>query len=167
MENDNTKNQSVECREAFENLKQHQQQLDEDGIMVGVSRQALDLVLNWIENTRNPAPSRMTENEANKNVGDLVEMVAKAINDSLPSDMTKWNVKDMARVALSVIRQQSSVKVDDGALSGALRELVTLKNIKDTYGQTPDYLARQPRAWEAAKQALRSSEMPNGSGKED
>lgn len=42
---------------AFVNLKSCQQQLDEDGVMVGVSRQALDEVLRYVENTR-PTPSK-------------------------------------------------------------------------------------------------------------
>lgn len=39
-------------RPAVENLRQHQRQLDMDGIFVGVSRQALDEVLDYIEADR-------------------------------------------------------------------------------------------------------------------
>lgn len=39
-------------RPAVENLRQHQRQLDMDGIFVGVSRQALEEVLDYIEADR-------------------------------------------------------------------------------------------------------------------
>ena len=35
--------------EAIKSLREHQQQLDEDGIMVGVSRQAVHEVLNYLD----------------------------------------------------------------------------------------------------------------------
>ena len=35
-------------KEAINQLREHQQQLDDDGIMVGVSRQALDEVLEYV-----------------------------------------------------------------------------------------------------------------------
>ena len=35
-------------KEAINQLREHQQQLDADGIMVGVSRQALDEVLEYV-----------------------------------------------------------------------------------------------------------------------
>ena len=36
----------------------------------------------------------------------------------------------------------------------ALKELVTLKALKDNFGKDAEYEARQPKAWEAAKNAL-------------
>ncbi len=36
----------------------------------------------------------------------------------------------------------------------ALQELVALKDIKDRFGQTDDYLKRQPVAWQRAREAL-------------
>lgn len=39
-------------------------------------------------------------------------------------------------------------------LLSALRELVDLKNIKDTQGETEDYLKRKPLAWITAKRLL-------------
>lgn len=35
-------------KEALEQLIKHQKQLDADGFMVGVSREALDVILEWI-----------------------------------------------------------------------------------------------------------------------
>ena len=35
-----------------------------------------------------------------------------------------------------------------------LSELVRLKTIKDTDGKTPEYLDRQPKAWEQARAAI-------------
>ena len=37
-----------------------------------------------------------------------------------------------------------------------LEELVELKRIKDLDGKTPDYLQRQPKAWDKAKSLLQS-----------
>jgi hypothetical protein len=39
-------------------------------------------------------------------------------------------------------------------LASALQELVTLKELKDSFGKTGSYLERQPLAWEAARAAL-------------
>jgi hypothetical protein len=39
-------------------------------------------------------------------------------------------------------------------LASALTELVELKQIKGTQGKTPEYLERQPKAWERAKQLV-------------
>jgi hypothetical protein len=39
----------AEIVEAIKALREGQQQIDMDGVMVGVSRQALDEVLKWIE----------------------------------------------------------------------------------------------------------------------
>ena len=41
-----------------------------------------------------------------------------------------------------------------------LEELVELKRIKDLDGKTPDYLQRQPKAWEKAKSLLQSLKHP-------
>ncbi len=41
-----------------------------------------------------------------------------------------------------------------GCLRAILRELLTLKWHKDTFGKTPEYLERMPKAWEAAKEAV-------------
>lgn len=38
-----------------------------------------------------------------------------------------------------------------------LKELVMLKEIKDTIGKTPDYLALQPLAWQRAREVLRKA----------
>ncbi|MCT4190249.1 hypothetical protein HZP50_07055 [Elizabethkingia anophelis] len=35
-----------------------------------------------------------------------------------------------------------------------LRELISLKHLKDTDGKTPYYLERQPKAWEKAKNLI-------------
>lgn len=40
-------------------------------------------------------------------------------------------------------------------LEKALRDLVSLKDWKDEEGMTPEYLRRQPVAWESARKALR------------
>ena len=42
-----------------------------------------------------------------------------------------------------------------GCLRAILRELLTLKWHKDTFGKTPEYLERMPKAWEAAKEAVK------------
>lgn len=39
-------------------------------------------------------------------------------------------------------------------LHDALLELFTLKELKDKHGKTPEYLKRQPIAWQKAKEAL-------------
>ncbi len=135
-------------------------------------------------NTRNPAPSRMTENEANKNVGDLVEMVARAIceADDMDPDRTsrmgmgssfdngipRWkDYEQHAQAALSVIRQQSSVKVDDGAIYEALKNMIYYAGLivhpKRTGIIKPTMAMEQLEKAENILEALRSSEMPNGS----
>ena len=38
------------------------------------------------------------------------------------------------------------------AANEILAELVALKHIKDTQGKTPEYLERQPKAWEDARE---------------
>ena len=43
-------------KEAINQLREHQQQLDDDGIMVGVSRQALDEVLEYVSLMEGEAP---------------------------------------------------------------------------------------------------------------
>ena len=40
-------------------------------------------------------------------------------------------------------------------LEGIIRELLTLKWHKDTFGKTPEYLERQPKAWEKAMEAVK------------
>ena len=40
------------------------------------------------------------------------------------------------------------------AANEILAELVALKHIKDTQGKTPEYLERQPKAWEKAEKYL-------------
>lgn len=62
---------------AFENLKQYQVQLDEDGIEVAVSRQALAYCLSWIEDHRANARPQLD--------GDAVEALRK-INNARHSD---------------------------------------------------------------------------------
>lgn len=47
--------------ETLNNLKNHQQQLDADGIMVGVSRRALEELMQWIESAEISFKKRMTE----------------------------------------------------------------------------------------------------------
>ena len=42
--------------------------------------------------------------------------------------------------------------------NAVLTELVGLKDIKDRFGKTDGYLARQPLAWDAAKAALNEGE---------
>lgn len=42
-----------------------------------------------------------------------------------------------------------------------LEELVELKRIKDLDGKTPDYLQRQPKAWDKAKSLLQSLKQPS------
>ncbi len=46
-----------EPAEAIEQLRNHQQQIDEDGTFVGVSRQALDEVLAYLDAAPSPDPS--------------------------------------------------------------------------------------------------------------
>lgn len=41
-------------------------------------------------------------------------------------------------------------------LQDALKELVALKDLKDTHGKTPEYLARLPKAWKNARALLES-----------
>lgn len=55
-----------------------------------------------------------------------------------------------------VARKIREVKARAGALETAARELLALKNLKDKEGKTPDYEARQPKAWEALRQALQN-----------
>ena len=45
-----------------------------------------------------------------------------------------------------------------GKIEAALRELVALKDLKTVCGKTEDYLERQPRAWQAAVDALEELE---------
>ena len=40
-------------------------------------------------------------------------------------------------------------------LRAIIRELLTLKWYKDTFGKTPEYLERQPKAWEKAMEAVK------------
>lgn len=40
-------------------------------------------------------------------------------------------------------------------LRAILRELLTLKWHKDAFGKTPEYLERQPIAWEKAMEAVK------------
>lgn len=40
------------------------------------------------------------------------------------------------------------------SLEAILLELVELKNLKDTLGKTPEYLRRQPQAWDTAKRLV-------------
>ena len=46
-------------------------------------------------------------------------------------------------------------KVRTELLEGIIRELLTLKWHKDTFGKTPEYLERQPKAWEKAMEAVK------------
>ena len=126
------------------------------------------------------------ENEANKNVGDL-ELKRKigialknkwlGTHDIGANPGISW--EEFGNIALSVIRQQSSVKVDDGvALESAT---IALLNKYRTYYEVEPGKTRQDftdKDWKDANdsankvitaylKALRSSEMPNGSGKED
>lgn len=49
---------------AIDNLTHHQEQCDMDGVMVKVSRQALDEVLRYLS-TQSPSQSQTTENTGN------------------------------------------------------------------------------------------------------
>lgn len=72
------------------------------------------------------------------------------------------NVENITRIANEAKERAALIvhRVNNwDKLVEALEELVTLKNIKDIYGQTPDYLERQPKAWEAPKQALDKKEV--------
>lgn len=48
--------------------------------------------------------------------------------------------------------QNCKIKFDEAMT--ALEELVELKNIKESSGETEDYLKRKPKAWERAKIAV-------------
>lgn len=76
--------------EAILQLKNHQQQLDMDGIMVGVSRQALDEVMQYIETTR--AASVPSEDERlglSKGHGQPCGLCGEECND-LAGNSGKW-----------------------------------------------------------------------------
>ena len=134
------------------------------------------------------------ENEANKNVGDL-ELIRKLADAIQAAWQTSWNGHSfssgaVAQAALSTIRQQSSVKVDDG-----WQPIETAPKDKNILGYGPKvginhvFWSQAEEQWQKVElsayyqlskmaithwmplpkppQALRSSEMPNGSGKED
>jgi hypothetical protein len=54
----------------------------------------------------------------------------------------------------TVTGPQSQGACERCQVRAALEELVALKDLKDSEGQTPEYLARQPAAWSAARAAL-------------
>jgi hypothetical protein len=51
-----------------------------------------------------------------------------------------------------------TLRTEKAALTQALEELVLLKDMKDHFGDSPDYRTRKPLAWEAARQVLNTLE---------
>ena len=51
-------------------------------------------------------------------------------------------------------RRAAKLHRERDRLQAALDELVYLKDLKDAKGKTPEYEARQPLAWQAARRAL-------------
>jgi len=144
------------------------------------------------------------ENEANKNVGDLevisitprgtqttLRDIKEFLKQPLPTQTSRgvkgctslWSglaheyIENLVKY-ISTIRQQSSVKVDDGVLVKALKLLcpnslrLALAALEGDRYEVDIERARMHISCELermveAQSALRSSEMPNGSGKEE
>lgn len=71
---------------AIENLKAHQEQLDADGIMVGVSRQALEEALEYVGKLH----AVLTKAE-----GKLRYLEAQARNETLAHHVTTTNIREV------------------------------------------------------------------------
>lgn len=52
---------------------------------------------------------------------------------------------------ISDVNELDYLKQENEKLKTVLRELVSLKELKDTLGKTTEYMERQPKAWERAK----------------
>jgi hypothetical protein len=177
MENDNTKNQN-EYRELFEkdfdNWLQAEPDFtrDKNGVYTNEATHWAHKGWQAARLRANPAPSRMPENEANKNVGELVEGWPDNIAADRHEISGKWvlhyltdDQAALCKAALSAIRQHSSVKVDDEVLNEMhdfLSEWLGDLCLLQQFGSR--MLQKIKSAQEAQREALRSSETPNGEG---
>ena len=86
-------------------------------------------------------------------MNNIVERLRKVYND-LADEATD----EIERLELLFkVKEHTECFLENERLSSietVLNELVKLKALKDRYGKTPDYLIRQPIAWEAARVAL-------------
>jgi hypothetical protein len=83
--------------------------------------------------------------------------ICNKITDALKG--TKYDcTEEVTAIVSSVLHKDLETLQGRGkTLRDTLAELVELKNIKDSVGKTAEYLERQPKAWEAARQALDGS----------
>ena len=66
--------------------------------------------------------------------------------------LTETTFDDFPLVSISAWTTQAIKDYEE--LEAALKELVELKDIKDSDGKTNDYLERQPKAWVNARKLL-------------
>lgn len=98
-------------------------------------------------------------------VGDLVvKAPGPAVEDeadaalvaNAPTDLAAL-VSEVERLRGRTAQLESRLRTEDDQyheMRAVLRELVDLKKIKDERGKTPEYEARQPKAWERARVLL-------------
>lgn len=65
-----------------------------------------------------------------------------------------WSREDKASVIFKEVGEDSKEEIIK-MLANSLIILVELKDLKDKYGKTKDYLEQQPKAWELARLALK------------
>ncbi len=73
-------------------------------------------------------------------------------------------LKNVETGGMAYKRERDAVFAESSALSNALDDLVTLKDYRDSYGKTDEYLAKKPAAWQQAREALAaasSQQKPN------